>query len=144
MEKTVRFIEAPSTREASMSSSGSAWEMSWRMKKTPKAVTAPGRMTESRLLTRPRRLMTTYSGMMLSVGGIVSVATVMPNTAFRPRNRALAKAKPASVQKKIVVAVTARETTSDRPSAATRSTCSSASRMFSKSCGPGSRGGVPS
>ena len=75
---------------------------------------------------------------------MVSVARVIPNSAFRPRNFSFAKAKPAIVQKNTVAAVTTSATTSERPSAWKRSAWASASPMFLNSPGPGSSGGDPS
>jgi hypothetical protein len=52
-ERKTLVVEAPSMYAASMSSSGTALEMYCRMKKTPKAVTSVGRITEERCPARP-------------------------------------------------------------------------------------------
>src|SRR3954464_8982089 len=98
-DQKVRRVEAPSTREASMSSSGSA---SWRycvIQKTPNALTALGRMTAHRLPIQPSLLITMKSGTIPSWVGTAIVAMTKTSRPFRPRNRSLAKAKPASAEK---------------------------------------------
>jgi hypothetical protein len=41
----MRMVEAPSTRAASISSSGTAWLAYWRIMNTPKPVTRNGTIT---------------------------------------------------------------------------------------------------
>ena len=51
--RKVRNVPAPSTYAASSSSSGTPATTYWRMKKTPKAVTIVGRITDWRWPARP-------------------------------------------------------------------------------------------
>ncbi len=98
-DQKVRRLEAPSTRAASMSSSGRA---SWRycvIQKTPKALTALGTMTAQRLPIQPSWLMTMKSGTIPSWVGTAIVAMTKTSSPLRPRKRSLAKAKPAIAEK---------------------------------------------
>ena len=49
-----RIVWHPSTRAASISSFGTAPEMYWRIRKTPKAVTRNGAITACRWLIQPK------------------------------------------------------------------------------------------
>ena len=51
-------MEAPSTRPASISSTGSAATRYCRMKNTPNALTSDGRMTARRSLDQPNQRLT--------------------------------------------------------------------------------------
>src|SRR6478609_6229720 len=100
IDQKVRSVDAPSTREASMSSSGRA---SWRycvIQKTPKALTALGMMTAQRLPIQPSLLMTMKSGTIPSCVGTAIVAMTKTSSPLRPRKRSLAKAKPAIAEKR--------------------------------------------
>ena len=74
--------------------------------------------------------------------GTIIVATQSPRSTLRPRNRSLAKANPASVQKLIVDNVTAEETNSELSSPWLSGASLSASRTLSKMLSVGSIGGV--
>ena len=89
--QNVRIMDAPSTRAASMSSSGIASTRYWLMKKTPNAVTSDGRTTAAWVPVRP------WLGNSMSIGTIASwvgtamVATTKIIPALLPRKRSLAK-----------------------------------------------------
>src|SRR4029079_3506752 len=74
--------------------------------------------------------------------GTIIVATQRPRSTLRPRNRSLAKANPASVQKLIVDSVTAEETNSELSSHWVRGASLSTSRTLSKMLSVGRSGGV--
>jgi len=62
----VPIMVAPSTRAASISSSGMTSTRYWRMKKTPNAVTSVGMMTAPSVPVQPNCRMSMKSGMMPS------------------------------------------------------------------------------
>ncbi len=106
VQKT-RSCEQPSTRAASMSSSGIASTRYWRMKKTPNAVTSQGMITAQTLPVQPSLAIRMNSGTTPSWVGTAIVAMTKTSRALLPRKRSLANAKPARVEKKTTeVAVT--------------------------------------
>jgi hypothetical protein len=56
-ETKIRVVDAPSTRAASMSSSGIAWAAYCRMRKTPKPLTRKGSSADHVVPASPSRLM---------------------------------------------------------------------------------------
>ncbi len=97
MLQKIRSECAPSTRPASTSSSGSASERYWRMKNTPTALTSVGKMTAGNCCDQPSSDIIMNSGTTPSCGGTIIVPITSMSRALRPRNRSLAKAKPARV-----------------------------------------------
>ncbi len=100
---TTRQLLAPSTRAASMISSGSAWIRYCRMKNTPNALTRDGRITACNWSVQSSLATIMYSGITLSCGGTIIVPITTSISAPRPLNRSLAKAKPAIVDRKTMV-----------------------------------------
>lgn len=111
------------------------------MKKTPNAVTSPGTITAVRRPVQPRSAIRMYSGMMPSWCGTIEVAMATTRSAFRPRNRSLANANPARVEKNttetVIEPLTMKEFTRARP----KSVVSNTRAMLSKRCPPGTRAG---
>ena len=66
--------------------------MNWRIRKTPKAPAANGRITAAYELTRPSLLISTNSGTSVTLPGTISVASTSANTCERPRHSSLASA----------------------------------------------------
>ncbi len=89
----------PSIRPASSSSVGTAPDRYWVMKKTPNALTMNGAITAYRVSVQSIFAIRMYSGMMPSWVGTIRVMITPRYSADEPRNRSLAKAKPASVEK---------------------------------------------
>ena len=100
---TTRQLLAPSTRAASMISSGSAWIRYCRMKNTPNALTSDGKITAWSWSVQSSLATIMYSGITLSCGGTIIVPITISIRAPRPRNRSLAKANPAIVDRKTMV-----------------------------------------
>jgi hypothetical protein len=96
------MLLAPSTLAASISSVGSAWSRYCRMKNTPKALTSVGRMTACNWSVHSSLATIMYSGTTLSCGGTIIVPMTRSSSRFLNRNRSLAKANPASVEKTTV------------------------------------------
>ena len=92
MLHTVRSDVAPSTRAASISSSGSDCIRYCRMKNTPKAVTSDGRITDGSVPASPRSAMIEYSGTTDRLGGIIIVPIVIAEQDVAAAERILAKA----------------------------------------------------
>ena len=105
----MRSVDAPSTRAASISSSGSASRRYWVIQNTPKALTSAGRMTAQRPPIQPS-LATMKSGTTPSCVGTHIVAMTKMSSASRPRNRSLAKANPASVDRSTTATATTVDT----------------------------------
>jgi len=103
-------VEQPSTRAASTSSSLTAAAAYWRIRKTPKPLTRNGTMTAWRVPVQPSRTISRYSGMSPSWVGTIMVRMMIDISAPAPRNRSLAKAKPARVEKNTTDRVTTDET----------------------------------
>lgn len=136
----MRRLWAPSIRAASTSSIGSASSRNWRMKKTPKAATSEGSTTDWSWSNQPRSVMIRYSGMTLSCGGIVMVATTRESIMPRPRKGSLAKANPASVENRTVDSATRLATIVVLISASPMSTWFQAKLRLSMRREPGSSG----
>ena len=83
---------APSTRAASISSSGMTSTRYCRMKKTPKAVTRVGMITAPSVPVQPNCFITMKSGMMPSWVGTARVAITKTIRPSRPRKRSFANA----------------------------------------------------
>src|SRR5437763_7124995 len=138
----VRSVLQPSTRAASISSVGRAVTRYWRMKNTPNAVTAPGRISAWSWSTQPNHLaIIRYGGMMPSCVGTIIVATITASSAWRPRKRSLASANPARVAVSTIETVTVADTTNELNSALRMSTRSSMRRRLSSRWVPGTRSG---
>src|SRR3954466_7617517 len=110
IRQNVWNIVAPSMRAASTSSSGRDWAMYCVIQNTTKAVTRPGTMTAPRLPVQPNVDIAMKSGTTLSWVGTHMVPITNTSSPCRPRNRALAKANPASVEKKTTEAEMTLET----------------------------------
>src|SRR5690349_13329421 len=95
----VRICVAPSTRAASMSSSGTDWLRYWVIQNTPNALVSAGTMTAPMLPVQPRSENRMYSGTTPSCIGTAIVATTKASSHLPPRNLSLANAHPASVEK---------------------------------------------
>src|SRR5690606_3134127 len=108
--QNVRIIDAPSTRAASISSSGSVPRRYWVIQKTPNAVTMAGTMTAVSSPVQPSRAMTMNSGTTPSWVGTAIVATTNTSSGPRPRKRSLANANPASVANSTTESETVVET----------------------------------
>src|SRR5207248_7389797 len=114
MFQYTRSVLHPSTRAASINSVGSAETRYWRMKKTPKALAAAGRMSAWRWSAQPNHwAIMMYSGMMPNWVGTIIVAITVPSRAPRPRKRSLAKAKPASDEVSTTEIVTIEATSTE-------------------------------
>src|SRR5690606_39339544 len=73
--QNVRIIDAPSTRAASISSSGSVPRRYWVIQKTPNAVTMAGTITAVSSPVQPSRALTMNSGTTPSWQGTAIVST---------------------------------------------------------------------
>ena len=90
--RKVRNWLHPSTRAASISSSGTASTRYCRMKNTPKAVTIDGTIAAHTLPVQPSLAITMNSGTTPSWVGTAMVTTTNTSSAVLPRKRSLAKA----------------------------------------------------
>ena len=88
----MRIWEHPSMRAASTSSSGTASTRYCRMKKTPKAVTSHGMITDVMLPVQPNSDIRMNMGTTPSWVGTAMVAITKTSSGPRPRKRSLAKA----------------------------------------------------
>ena len=95
----VRNDVAPSTRAASMSSSGTDWRRYCVIQNTPNAVTSAGTMIAPIWPVQPRSAKRMYSGTTPSCIGTAMVAMTKTSSQLAPRNRSFAKAQPARVEK---------------------------------------------
>ena len=112
------------------------------MKNTPKALTRAGAMTAGSVSVHSSSIISMKSGMMPSwVGTIMVATTTSSRNACAARNRSLAKANPASVEKSTTEAVTADATISELSRAMPNGTVSKTRRMFSTRFAPGEIGG---
>ena len=66
--------------------------MNWRIRNTPNAPAANGRITAAYVLTSPSLLISTNSGTSVTLPGTISVASTRPNTLLRPAKRSFASA----------------------------------------------------
>src|ERR1041384_4893897 len=96
--QNVRIMDAPSTRAASMSSSGTAWRRYCVIQNTPNALVRAGMMIAPICPVHPSSENSTYSGTTPSCCGIAIVATTNASMAGTPRKRSFANAQPASVE----------------------------------------------
>src|SRR5690625_604141 len=108
-----RKLLQPSIRPASNRSLEMEAEIYWRIQKAPKALTMAGTITACKESNQPRLLMIMYMGIRPNWTGIIMVAMTKKNKESRPLNSSLAKANPASEQKKRTEAVMVPETTKE-------------------------------
>ena len=94
IEKKIRHGPAPSIRALSSRAIGIE-EKNWRMKKTPKAPAAPGRMTDHRVSSRFSSFKIKKFGIMKMKPGMNKVAMIMPKINFLNGNSIRARAYPA-------------------------------------------------
>src|SRR5690606_13497362 len=136
----VRIIEQPSTRAASMSSSGIAWRRSCVIQHTPNALHRPGTMTATSSPVQPSLAITWNSGMTPSCTGTAIVAMTNTSSGPDPRNRSLAKAYPANVEKNTTEAATVVDTMSEFIVAFQKGTVSMTVAAFFRKLPPGTSG----
>ena len=110
IDRKMRKLPAPSIVAASISSSGIAIRRYWRMNTTPNAVTSVGRITGWSWFTQCSLAISMKRGTTPSCDGTIMVASTRARSAVAPRNRSLANAKPASVQKNTVPSAIEPET----------------------------------
>src|SRR5450759_2432287 len=111
------------------------------MKNTPNAVTSVGMMMAPNVPVQPNCRMRMNSGMMPSWVGMAMVATTNTMSALLPRNRSLANAKPARVEKVTTENVMTPETMTLLSIACQNGMVSNTSATFFQNCPPGSSGG---
>src|SRR3954451_8787221 len=129
---------APSSREASISSSWIALFMYWRIQKMPNALAAAGTIRAGIEPIQPSLAMMTNCGMADSWAGTMKIAIISPKSALRPGKWNLAKTKAASESKNRTRKVTVTATSSEFHIDPKKSMASKRWRVFSRKWEPGS------